>query len=644
MGRSRVATPQKRSAGFAIDFSGVHNDRFQVYVEEGFDMTTEPTKVSTAVAEPRSLRIWPALVLLVLFAVTKAIPYFVTEMSRGLFMFGVFGPVVCGLGIFVWWIFASGATTRERWLGPLLVILVIGASALSMDKSISGMGFLFFVVPTGVAALGLALVGLAWARPTVRLWGAVLAAVIGFGGWELMRNDGVWGDFKTSLHWRWEPTAEDKYLASLEQKGAETPPANVDVVSSETIADATWPEFRGPKRDGSVPGVAIDTDWQAHPPKEIWRRKVGPGWSSFSVAGSSIFTQEQRGSAEVIACYDAATGTERWIRESPARFWESVAGAGPRATPTLSGGRLYAVGATGLVHCLDPHNGAVIWQRDLTQDAARKPPMWGFSSSPLIVDDVVVVYAGGEGEKGVLAYDVKTGEPRWSVPAGDHSYSSPQRSTVGGRDYVLMLTNTGLSAIDPADGKNAWKYDWQFDGYRAIQPLVVEESGILLGTGLGAGTRLVDLAITDAAPEIKDRWTSLEIKPNFNDYVAHDGSLYGFDQNLFVCVDLATGKRHWKKGRYGNGQILLLPDANQILVLTEPGEIVLLRTNPEKLEELARTQVLHEKTWNHPVLVGNRLYVRNAEEAVCLELPLVEPAVETASRKTGSSEAEVTTP
>jgi outer membrane protein assembly factor BamB len=368
----------------------------------------------------------------------------------------------------------------------------------------------------------------------------------------------------------------------------------------------------------------IDTDWETHPPKEIWRRKVGPGWSSFVVAGHSLFTQEQRGDTEVIACYNADTGAQKWIHESPARFWESVAGAGPRATPTLKDGKLFAVGGTGLVHCLNPQTGAVIWQRDLERDAERKPLTWGYASSPLVVDDTVIVYAGGTEDKGVFAYDINSGKPRWKVAAGDHSYSSPQLATVAGHDWVLMLTNTGLNAIDPANGKNAWMYEWKYNGYRTLQPLVVDDSSILLGTGMGTGTRRIDLTLASAGPEpeIKDRWTSLEMKPDFNDYVAHKGYLYGFDHNIFACVDLETGKRLWKKGRYGNGQVLLLPEADQLLVLTETGDVVVLRANPKELEELARKKVLSDKTWNHPVLVRNRLYVRNGEEAVCLEVPL----------------------
>jgi outer membrane protein assembly factor BamB len=585
-------------------------------------MTTRPSDPSAATAGLRPLRIWLALVLLGLVGAAKAAAYLAQELSFGLFMFAVNAPLVAGVGILLWWMFASRATARERWLGPVAVILIAIVSYLLLDPSIKGMGFLFFVVPTGVAAVGLALVCFSRTQPAIRFGGAILGAVIGFAGWDLARNDGIWGDFQTSLHWRWEPTAEERFLASFEPSGALSSQVAEEVVSSETIEHPAWPEFRGPKRDGCVPGVVLDTDWHAHPPKEVWRRKVGPGWSSFAVADRSIFTQEQRGEVEVVACYDADTGIPRWIHESPARFWESVAGAGPRATPTLKDGQLFAVGATGLVHCLNPFTGAVIWQRDLAKDAARKPLAWGFASSPLIVDDLVVVYAGGADDKGVFAYDIRSGEPRWSVPAGDHSYSSPHRAVVAGRDVVLMLTNTGLCAIDPATGKNAWTYEWKYDGYRILQPLVVDGSGILLGTGMGTGTRRVDVTLTDADPQINDRWTSLEMKPDFNDYVAHKGCLYGFDHNILACIDLETGKRNWKKGRYGNGQVLLLPDADQLLVLTETGEVVVVRANPKNLEELARTKVLSDKTWNHPVLVNNRLYVRNGEEAVCLELPL----------------------
>ena len=248
--------------------------------------------------------------------------------------------------------------------------------------------------------------------------------------------------------------------------------------------------------------------------------------------------------------------------------------------------------------------------------------MWGFSSSPLVAHGRVIVHAGGSGDKGILAYDLATGEPAWGAPSGDHSYSSPQLATVAGRPCVLMLTNTGLTAHDPKTGQTQWEHEWKYEGYRVVQPLVVGEASVLLGTGAGSGTRRLDVKPDGAAPNVAERWTSSAMKPAFNDFVAHKGHLFGFDNNIFACIDLETGKKQWKEGRYGNGQVLLLPEADQLLVTSEKGELVLLRANPTRHEELARFPALKGKTWNHPILVGNRLYVRNGEEAAAFDLTL----------------------
>src|SRR6185503_11541432 len=194
-----------------------------------------------------------------------------------------------------------------------------------------------------------------------------------------------------------------------------------------------WPGFRGPRRDGIVRGARIKTDWSGSPPAQVWRRQVGPGWSSFAVAGDLMYTQEQRGEDEVVACYKASTGEPVWIHRDATRFWESNAGAGPRATPTLSNGRLYTFGATGIVNALDAGDGTVVWSRNAATDAKKKVPNWGFAGSPLVVGDVVVVAAGGA----LVGYDRATGDPRWLGPSGGWGYSSPHLLTIDGVEQVV---------------------------------------------------------------------------------------------------------------------------------------------------------------------------------------------------------------
>ena len=193
---------------------------------------------------------------------------------------------------------------------------------------------------------------------------------------------------------------------------------------------------------------------------------------------------------------------------------------------------------------------------------------------------------------------------------------------MAGLSRVLMLDNTGLLLLDPASGSLQGQHEWKFEGYRVVQPLVVDGSSVLLGTAMGTGTQRVDVRGDGDRLRIETAWTSRHMNPYYNDYVAHEGYLYGFDNNIFACVDLATGMRQWKGGRYGNGQVLLLPDEDQLLVVSEDGELVLLRATPRQHTELARHDVLAGRTWNHHVLVGNRLYVRNSEHAACFELSL----------------------
>ena len=218
---------------------------------------------------------------------------------------------------------------------------------------------------------------------------------------------------------------------------------------------------------------------------------------------------------------------------------------------------------------LDPKTGEVVWQQNLCEVADRKPPMWGFASSPLVVDSVVIVYAGGAGDKGTLAFDVESGDLRWSAAAGDQSYSSAQACTVAGEQLVLMLTNTGLNVLDPQTGSERLNYEWKHNGYRSLQPQVIGEDTILIPTGPGSGTRLIRITKDAEKFVAEELWTSRNLKPDFNDFIVYEGHAYGFDNAIFTCIDLETGDRKWKGGRYGKGQVLLLEDNGLLLVVSE---------------------------------------------------------------------------
>jgi outer membrane protein assembly factor BamB len=559
------------------------------------------------------------------------------------------GSLVGALAILVWWMFFSRATWLERSVavGAMAVaaLLIRPLTHPSIQNGMMGLMFAIYAIPP---TLSLALVG--WAAASrglsegARRAAMVVAIVLGCGVWTLARTDGLLGG-ASQLAWRWTPTAEELLLAQGEPTTL-TPPvaapitqapitlnapvgepgatpevarADGEAMSERAITRFEWPGFRGLNRDGVVHGVRIATNWSVNPPVEMWRRPIGPGWSSFSVSGDLLYTQEQRGDDEVVACYRVSTGEAVWRHSDPVRFWESNGGAGPRATPTLSGGRVYAFGATGVLNALDSSTGKLAWSQNAASDTGRPLPGWGFSSSPLVIDDVVVVAAAGT----LVAYDTETGARRWTGPSYGGSYSSPHQITVDGVVQVLLLGGPGAISLEPATGSVLWEHEWESGAI--VQPAVTADGGILINTLTatgGLGIRRLEVTRAGVAWTVAERWTSNGLKPYFNDFVVHKGFAFGFDGNILSSIDLTDGRRVWKGGRYGNGQLVLLADQDLLLVISEEGELALVRASSDGFAELSRFPVLDGKTWNHPVLVGNTLLVRNGEEMAAFRLSL----------------------
>jgi outer membrane protein assembly factor BamB len=599
------------------------------------------------VGEPSSrkpLRLWPGVVAAILLLLARfALPVIVPEAGP----FGILGGLLFGLAIVVWWAFFSRAPGVERWGAVLLMIAGLFAASRLIHVSIATgmMGMMFPIYAVPVVALALAVGAVASQRLSTsgRRVAIVAAILIGCGVWTLLRTNGISGGAGSDFAWRWAETSEQRLLAHASDEPAPLPVAVPTVPASLPAAPAAvpvapaalapapvaqepaaiWPGFRGPHRDGVIPGVRIETDWTRSPPVQLWRRPIGPGWSSFAVRGDLLYTQEQRGSDEVVACYNLTTGKPVWKHSDPARFWESNAGAGPRATPTLGNGRVYTFGATGILNALDARTGAVVWSRNAASDTGAKTPGWGFASSPLVVDGAVVVATAGK----LAAYDLATGKPRWTGPDGGDGYSSPQLFTIAGVAQIVLMSGTGAIGVAPADGALLWQYAWP-SATRIVQPALTSDGDILLiamGATGGTGIRRAAVAHGSGGWTLAERWTSAGLKPYFNDFVVHHGHAFGFDGSILACIDLADGQRKWKGGRYGNGQLVAFADQDLLLVLSEDGELALVAALGDQFRELARFPAIEGKTWNHPALAGDTLLVRNGQEMAAFRLSLARP-------------------
>lgn len=576
-------------------------------------LTVEPT--------PRKpLRVWPGVVLVVVqWLAWLVVPFFLPDYILPALM----ATALCALAVVLWWLIFSRAPWYERVGALILIVLAVIVTKRIVHVSIAtgSMGFLLFVMAIPVMSLALVASAVISRRLSAGRRRAVIAAgiLIACGVFTILRTAGATGDFKNDFHWRWSKTPEERLLAQGDETPAppSAPPA--------TLKTEDWPGFRGPQRDSVVRGVQIKTDWSTSPPVELWRRPIGPGWSSFAVRAGRLYTQEQRGKDEIVACYDVSTGKPVWKHSDPARFYESVGGPGPRATPTLSNGRVYSLGATGIMNVLDERTGAVEWSRNAVSDTGAKIPGWGISGSPLVVGDMVIVAASGN----LVAYDAATGNPRWSSPRDGNSYSSPQLLTINGVQQIVLMTSIGATGVALADGKELWKHEWQSDT-RIMQPAVAADGELVIsvGDGMGGnGTRRIGVKNGQGGSggwTTEERWTSEDLNASFTDFVIHKGHIFGFDYGTLACIDLNDGKRKWKSTQRGYGQVLLLPDQDVLLELSEKGELVLVKASPDQFTELARFPVLEGKTWNHPVLVGDVVLVRNDHEMAAFRLPVAQ--------------------
>lgn len=397
--------------------------------------------------------------------------------------------------------------------------------------------------------------------------------------------------------------------ASPTAQAAAAQPGNTTETAAAHASRNYWTNFRGPNRDGFYDEMPVLTKWPSQGLPLIWKAPIGLGYASFTIADGRAYTIEQRRQREMVAAYDINTGRELWTQGWNAAYTDST-GDGPRTTPTWDEGRLYALGATGELRCIDAKSGAVIWGKNILTDNQASNLQWAMAASPLIVDDKVIVLPGGSGGKAVVAYNKLTGAPVWKSQGDQAAYVSPMLVTLAGRRQILVEMASRVFGLAPEDGSLLWSQSWDTDmGINVSQPIIVDKNRFFISSGYGKGAALVEVTGSGKSFAARTIWENITMKNKFNSSVLHEGFVYGLDEGILSCLDVNTGARKWKGGRYGYGQVILA--SGHLIVLSDTGELALVKASPSEYSEVARFAALEGKTWNYPAIAGGRLFVRN---------------------------------
>lgn len=581
-------------------------------------------------------------------------------------------------------------------LGILLVASAVTAISWNVhagDLTLQVM-WLYFVWPATVFALLLwwtFLSGLRWKSRLIGL-GALVCAVALF--FTVRKFDGFDGAMIPRFSFRWSSQEPDEaYFASLEDGERsdrsreyikalkQRPPAGTAHRDGETVSagehtaeellqiqssrngtpdprDLTaavgvlspalfdsseqglkltdWPRFRGPLMDGVVREKGLRFDWTPDdPPRNLWNegQKVGKGWSSFAVVdGALAITQEQRGEQETVVCYDFATGTPIWTHADEARFSRLMGGEGPRATPTVVGRRVYTLGATGILNCLDLGSGRPLWQRNILKDAGAENLSWGMAGSPLVSGGLLFVNPGKGSGKAVIAYNRFNGDVVWASGNERAGYSSPVLHRIRGTLQLLIFNGTGLFSYDPNTGRKLWSFPWKTENGINVALPIVRDNEVFISSGYGKGCAKLEIRLRDGEWSVHEEWTR-PFRLKFGDAVFKDGYIYGLDETVLKCIRFRDGRIMWRRrgeslgpgGSYGFGQLLL---AGETLIITaENGFVSFVTADHNRPRYLGGFQALNRTTfgrtgkgWNQPVISRGRLLLRNEFEAACYDL------------------------
>jgi outer membrane protein assembly factor BamB len=374
-----------------------------------------------------------------------------------------------------------------------------------------------------------------------------------------------------------------------------------------------WPQWRGPNRDGVVEGVKAPEKWPEKLTEE-WKVEVGEGIASPVVVEGKVYVFTRQKEHESLRCLDLATGKETWrSKPYPAPFTPHLAAAGfrkyPRSTPTVAEGRVFTLGVSGILSCLAARTGKLLWRKDHSKDY----PPYGASTSPLVADGLCIVHLGGFKKSGLMAFDVKTGEVKWTYADGSTPpYGSPILVNLAGQRQVATFTSWNLLGIS-REGKRLWRVDAPFDGQeRCITPVVYKD--LLIFAEYKKPPRAIRLEKTASGLAAKDVWEAKGLSLYYSSPVLAGDHLYGFStrKGTFFCVDARNGKVLWESGNRRVGNVSILNAGSALLFLTDRGQLVVVKPSAKAYEPIAEYQVSNNETHAHPVFLGDRILIKDA--------------------------------
>ncbi|MBI5393752.1 MAG: PQQ-like beta-propeller repeat protein [Verrucomicrobia bacterium] len=380
-----------------------------------------------------------------------------------------------------------------------------------------------------------------------------------------------------------------------------------------TIA-SDWPQWRGPNRDGISTEAGWTVRWPATGPKQLWKLNVGTGCASVAVSQGRVFTLGNKDNTDTAVCLDANTGAVVWKHSYACPLDPNLFEGGPAATPTVDGDRVYTLSRAGHLFCLQAATGKVLWSKHLQKDLGAKMPTWGFSGSPLVLNNWLLLDVGAPGAA-TVAFDKMTGVVAWKNGDEPASYGSLIAFPHGGKTCLASFNVAGLAVRDAADGKALAQFPWKTSyDINPVTPIIAGDR-IFISSGYNKGAGLFQFG----AGGLKSLWESKKMRNHFNSCVLWKNHLYGFDESTLACMEFATGTVKWTEKNLAKGSLMLAD--GKLIIQGEKGDLVIAETTPMAYKELARAKVLGGRCWVVPVLANGRIHCKNnLGDLVCVDV------------------------